>query len=219
MKKWFCFAVSLIAAVSVLSCTKIFGDDDPQVPVTGEGETFVFDCPEAYGYFNGQYEDNDGNLIQYDSYRIEFDSDGISYSNSGYAGTGYVAWIDIDTAHSETLSIPSGTYSSDSDRNGNFYAYPGEIVVDGGYGNIYPAFIAKYVNSQLELILATKVKLTVSVSGANYILKATLEGEDSNIFVFNYSGKFEIYDCTLPDTEEESFLFENVKQVHRSLQK
>ena len=39
MKKWFIFAASMIAAVSVLSCTKIFpADDDQKDPITGDEE-------------------------------------------------------------------------------------------------------------------------------------------------------------------------------------
>ena len=214
MKKWFIIAASMIAAVSVLSCTKIFpADDDPKVPVTGDEEgnnpsegdgNLVFNCPEAYGCFYGQYYDEDGNLIDYDSYSVEFDTEGISFDEStGYTGIGYVAFIDIDTEHTASIAIPDGIYSSDSDPNGGFYAYPGESGTDDdGAEYLYPAYIVKIVNSEYEIILAEKVKLTVSSSASNYVLKAELTDAAKNVYVFNYNGVLEIADYSGSDEED-----------------
>lgn len=203
MKKWFIFAASMIVAVSVLSCTKIFpADDDQKVPITGDEEgNLVFNCPEAYGYFYGQYSDEDGNLIDYDYYAVEFDTEGISFDEStGFTGTGYVAFIDIDTKHTASLAIPDGIYSSDADPDGGFYAYPGESgTYDDGTEYLYPAYIIKIVNSEYEIILAEKVKLTVSSSASNYVLKAELTDAAKNVYVFNYNGALEIWDYSGSD--------------------
>ena len=208
MKKCFVIAASMIAAVSVLSCTTVFPkDEDPEIPVTGDEEPeapsegdgdLVFDCPEAYGFFYGQYVDNDGNLVPYDSYAVEFDTEGISWDEStGFTGTGYVAYLDIDTGHTTSLAIPAGTYSSDSDPNGDFYAYPGESGVDeDGQEYLSPAYIVKFTNSEPEYIVAEKVKLTVSSTNSAYMLKAELEDGDGNVFVFNYSGVLPIADLS-----------------------
>lgn len=203
MKKWFIFAASMIAAVSVLSCTKIFpGDDDPKVPVTGDEDgNLVFNCPEAYGYFNGQYSDENGNLIDYDYYTVEFDTEGISFDESnGFTGTGYVAFIAIDTEHTASIAIPEGIYSSDVDPDSGFYAYPGGFGTgDDGTGYVYPAYIIKIVNFESEIILAEKVKLTVSSSASNYMLKAELTDAAGNVYVFNYNGALEIWGYSASD--------------------
>ena len=120
MKKWFIIAASMIAAVSVLSCTKIFpADDDPKVPITGDEEgtdvpgDIVNLSADGYKYGYAVYyglawdiESTDyADWVLYVS-ETEFD-----FNDDDFMSSGDYAMIEVLTAKSATTAVPAGTYT------------------------------------------------------------------------------------------------------------
>ena len=108
MKKWFIIAASMIAAVSVLSCTKIFpADDDPKVPITGD-EDIVNLSAEGYKYgyavYYGQAWDIES--TDYADWVLYVSETPFDINDDDFMSSGDYAMIEVLTAKSATTAVP-----------------------------------------------------------------------------------------------------------------
>ncbi|MCI6318449.1 MAG: hypothetical protein MR784_02265, partial [Rikenellaceae bacterium] len=148
MKKWFIIAASMIAAVSVLSCTKIFpADDDQKVPITGdeEGTDVPGDIVNLsadgykYGYavYYGQAWDIES--TDYADWVLYVSKTPFDINDDDFMSSGDYAMIEVLTAKSATTAVPAGTYTCMTTGAESEFV-PGALI----YGMIdddgYPAY-------------------------------------------------------------------------------
>ena len=181
MKKWFIFAASMIAAVSVLSCTKIFpADDDQKVPITGDEEGKVMSKAECFRYANSE----DGSL---DYYLLTLISDGIQINNEYYEGKGTIVVFDLTLNAADAPSLPSGIYSEGDDH---MTFYPGSI----SYDEPYPTYIQILGEDEVECILVKQGSLSISYSGNTCNIKADVSTDEGKEYSFSYTGALVVTD-------------------------
>ena len=181
MKKWFCFAASLIAAVFVVSCAKDASkDEEPEIPITGDETGDVFSKAACFRYGNSQ----DGSL---DYYLLTLISDGIQINGEYYEGQGTIVVFDLTLNASEAPSLPSGIYSEGEEH---MTFYPGRISDD----EPYPSYIQILDEDDVESILVKKGSLSISYSGNTCHIKADVSTDEGKEYSFSYTGALVVTD-------------------------
>lgn len=205
MKKWFTIAASMIAAVSVLSCTKIFpADDDQKVPVTGdeEGTDVPGDIVNLsadgykYGYavYYGQAWDIES--TDYADWVLYVSKTPFDINDDDFMSSGDYAMIEVLTAKSATTAVPAGTYTCMTTGAESEFV-PGALI----YGMIdddgYPAYGTWFFQGD-DLAGATGGSIDVkSVKGTAYTIDVDLVDEDYGYSVTgSFTANLEYIDAT-----------------------
>ena len=179
MKKWFIFAASMIAAVSLLSCTKIFpGDDDPKVPITGDEDIVNLSAAGyKYGYavYYGQAWDIES--TDYADWVLYVSETEFDFNDDDFMSSGDYAMIEVLTAKSATTSVPAGTYTCMTTGAESEFV-PGALI----YGMIdddgYPTYGTWFFQGD-DWAGATGGSIDVkSVNGTAYTIDVDLVDED-----------------------------------------
>ncbi|MGN0191884.1 MAG: hypothetical protein ACI39U_09540 [Candidatus Cryptobacteroides sp.] len=186
MNKGFIVAASMMAVVSVLSCTKVFPkDEDPEIPITGDDESVAMSYADFFRYTT---QLDNGN---YDGYILTLVSDGIQIYDDTYEGEGTVVVFDLTLNHTDTPTIPSGTYSEGEEH---MTFYPGYINDD----EAQPSYILMLGKDDVKCVLIEEGSLSVSYSGNTCKIKADVSGDDGTEYSFSFSGSLAAVDVTVP---------------------
>lgn len=207
MKKWFIIAASMIAAVSVLSCTKIFpADDDPKVPVTGDEEgtdepgdgDIVNLSAEGYKYGYAVYYGQAWQIesTDYADWVLYVSETAFDINDDDFMSSGDYAMIEVLTEKSATTAVPAGTYTCMTTGAESEFV-PGALI----YGMIdddgYPAYGTWFFQGD-DLAGATGGSIDVkSVKGTAYTIDVDLVDQDYGYSVTgSFTANLEYIDAT-----------------------
>ena len=198
MKKWFIFAASMIAAVSLLSCTKIFpGDDDPKVPITGDEDIVNLSAAGyKYGYavYYGQAWDIES--TDYADWILYVSKTAFDINDEDFMSNGDYAKIEILTEKSETTAVPAGTYTCMTTGDESEFV-PGALIYGMTDDEGYPTDGTWFFQGD-DWAGATGGSIAVkSVKGTAYTIDVDLVDEDYGYSVTgSFTANLEYIDAT-----------------------
>lgn len=208
MKKWFIIAASMIAAVSVLSCTKIFpADDDPKVPITGDEEgtdepgdgDIVNLSADGYKYGYAVYYGQAWQIesTDYADWVLYVSETAFDINDDDFMSSGDYAMIEVLTEKSATTAVPAGTYTCMTTGAESEFV-PGALI----YGMIdddgYPTYGTWFFQGD-DLAGATGGSIDVkSVKGTAYTIDVDLVDQDYGYSVTgSFTANLEYIDATV----------------------
>ncbi|MCI6429170.1 MAG: hypothetical protein MR809_09870 [Rikenellaceae bacterium] len=200
MKKWFTIAASMIAAVSVLSCTKIFpGDDDPKVPITGDEDIVNLSAAGyKYGYavYYGQAWDIES--TDYADWILYVSKTAFDINDEDFMSNGDYAKIEILTEKSETTAVPAGTYTCMTTGDESEFV-PGALIYGMTDDEGYPTDGTWFFQGDDWAGAAGGSIAVKSVKGTAYTIDVDLVDEDYGYSVTgSFTANLEYIDATAP---------------------
>ena len=192
MKRYLMILAVAVTAFGVLSCDK---DRTPN-----GGRTKLCEVSSAAGYFTGVGKGDDGTLLNYDTYLLTLQTEGVELVKNGYAGVGAAVLVDLNTPTNggNPMRILQGDYGICGNGAADDYCfYLGDTDTDG---KIYPSYLYYRASSTVDGIYypVSGGSISVKTSGSTYDIAATFT-TSAGTFVFNYSGQLPFYDNSEDD--------------------